>query len=335
MLPRIELDHSSDVPLYRQLHEQLRSAIIASRMVRGERLPATRELAGSLGLNRATVASAYELLETEHLIKAHVGRGSFVEGAEAAKLDWESLIPTEDSGPAPVSPNAAISFAASRPSQDEFPLDEFRRTCREVIDSDEAPKILQLGPASGYGPLRRLLLDEARRRGFAREDDDILITSGCQQAFDLIQRVLASRGETVIMEDPVYPGLRNVFQRGGARVHRSARGRRRRRRGSARPADRKRAPAPDGADAEFPESDRHHDSRGIAPRNSGHGPPRRRCDRRKRSVRRAALSRAGKFRPSSSWMHQATRFCWAVFRRSRFPDCGSAGPSVRGTSSRV
>jgi 2-aminoadipate transaminase len=45
-----------------------------------------------------------------------------------------------------------------------------------------------------------------------------LITSGVQQAFDLIQRVLASRGETVVIEDPVYPGLRNAFQRGGARV---------------------------------------------------------------------------------------------------------------------
>jgi DNA-binding transcriptional MocR family regulator len=141
-----------------------------------------------------------------------------VEGTEAARLDWESLIPTEDHAPAPVSGNATISFAASRPSEDQFPLAEFRETCREVIDSDEASNILQLGPASGYGPLRRFLLDEARRRGLAREDDDILMTSGCQQAFDLMQRVLASRGETVIIEDPVYPGLRNVFQRGGARV---------------------------------------------------------------------------------------------------------------------
>jgi 2-aminoadipate transaminase len=99
-----------------------------------------------------------------------------------------------------------------------FPLDEFRTTCREVIDSDEAVQILQLGPASGYGPLRRYLLDQARHRGVAGPDDEILITSGCQQAFDLAQRVLASRGETVLLEDPVYPGLRNVFQRGGARV---------------------------------------------------------------------------------------------------------------------
>jgi 2-aminoadipate transaminase len=45
-----------------------------------------------------------------------------------------------------------------------------------------------------------------------------LVTSGCQQAFDLIQRVLAAHGETVLIEDPVYPGLRNAFLRGGARV---------------------------------------------------------------------------------------------------------------------
>ncbi len=111
-----------------------------------------------------------------------------------------------------------ISFASSRPSEVLFPLDEFRATCREVIDSPEAAQILQLGPASGYGPLRRYLLEQARQQGSAGPDDDILITSGCQQACDLLQRVLAAHGETVLLEDPVYPGLRNVFQRGGARV---------------------------------------------------------------------------------------------------------------------
>jgi 2-aminoadipate transaminase len=46
----------------------------------------------------------------------------------------------------------------------------------------------------------------------------VMITSGCQQALDLIQRVLAANGETVLIEDPVYPGIRNLFQRNGARV---------------------------------------------------------------------------------------------------------------------
>src|ERR1700733_13891774 len=106
MLPRLELGPPSQLPLYRQLHEQLKAAILAGRMVRGERLPPTRELAGSLGLNRTTVAAAYELLESEGLIRGHVGRGSFVEGPGARssdneadhkndeRLDWEALIPS-------------------------------------------------------------------------------------------------------------------------------------------------------------------------------------------------------------------------------------------------
>src|SRR6202789_387422 len=200
MLPRLELDPSSATPLYRQLHEQIRSAIVAGRMARGERIPPTRELAQSIGLNRATITAAFDVLESEVLIRREVGRGSFVNGI-----------------PEPDAPST-ISFSASRPSEMMFPLDEFRVSCREVIDSDEAAQILQLGPASGYGPLRRHLLNDARKRGVAGEDDDILITSGCQQAFDLIQRVLAAQGETVLIEDPVYPGLRNAFLRGGARV---------------------------------------------------------------------------------------------------------------------
>jgi 2-aminoadipate transaminase len=214
MVPKLDIQTSSETPIYRQVYEQIRSAILAGRMGRGEKLPPTRELAGSIGINRATISSAYELLEADGLIKAHVGRGSFVEWTN--RVDWESIIPAEENLPA--APSALISFSASRPSELQFPLEEFRATCREVIDSKEASNILQLGPASGYGPLRRFLMEQLRLRGEAGENDDILITSGCQQAFDLIQRVLASRGETVVVEDPVYPGVRSVFQRGGARV---------------------------------------------------------------------------------------------------------------------
>lgn len=215
MLPRLQLDSTSDVTLYRQVYEQIRAAILDHQMARGDRLPPTRELAGSLGLNRTTVAAAYELLESEGLIRSHVGRGTFVEGPEP-KLDWGALIRDPSSVPAP--PDATISFSASKPPEDQFPLEEFRATVREVIDSADALQILQLGPASGYGPLRKFILSQMRERAMVREDDDVLITSGAQQAFDLIQRVLAARGETVAIEDPVYPGLRNAFLRGGARV---------------------------------------------------------------------------------------------------------------------
>ena len=222
------LDPLSNNPLYRQVFEKIRALIESRGLREGERLPATRELAGSLGLNRATVSAAYELLEAEGLIKGHVGRGSFVCAPPAGSsrghaphgIDWDDLLDSgnrsfrQGGAPAP----AEISFATSQPSGLLFPIDEFRLTCREVIESDAAQSILQLGTPQGYAPLRRYLLENARAEGVARPSDDILITSGCQQGLDLLQRVLAPHGETVLIEDPVYPGLRNAFQRGGARL---------------------------------------------------------------------------------------------------------------------
>jgi 2-aminoadipate transaminase len=200
MLPISPLDPDNESPLFRQLYEQMREKIESGTLRRGDRLPATRELAGQLGLNRTTISAAYSLLESEGLIAGHVGRGSFVTGRAKAATDA-----------------APASFSRSRPSELLFPLAEFRRTCAEVIASDEAASILQLGSPSGYPPLRRYLLEQARDTGTACESDDILISSGCQQAFDLLQRTIG-QGATVLIEDPVYLGVRSVFERAGARL---------------------------------------------------------------------------------------------------------------------
>jgi 2-aminoadipate transaminase len=111
-----------------------------------------------------------------------------------------------------------ISFASSRPAEEQFPVREFQATCDEVTHGPDVAHILQLGSPTGYGPLRHYLLEQARLNGEAGPDDDILITSGCQQALDLIQRVLVPLGEAVVLEDPVYHGQKNVFTRAGARV---------------------------------------------------------------------------------------------------------------------
>src|SRR5258708_23971732 len=220
MLPINSFNPDSSSPFYRQLYLQVRDLIESGRVARGARLPATRELAGQLGLNRTTVSAAYELLESEGLITGHVGRGSFVAGLPEASngLRWREILEPA----APISPAAPTStpvagFSRSRPSELLFPIEEFRSTCAEVIQSAEAHTIFQLGSPSGYPSLRRYLLDLARAEGVARDSDDILITSGCQQAFDLLQRTLIRNGETVLIEDPVYLGQKNAFERGGAR----------------------------------------------------------------------------------------------------------------------
>src|ERR1044071_3294428 len=124
MIPPPVLDPRSDVPLYRQLSRHFTDLILSGRLPAGEKLPATRELAGLLGLNRTTVSAAYELLEADGMISAQVGRGSFVTGHQTAltpPLDWENLLAGSPpySGPSPG--RAAISFATSRPAEQLFP----------------------------------------------------------------------------------------------------------------------------------------------------------------------------------------------------------------------
>jgi 2-aminoadipate transaminase len=217
------LDHDGEIPLYRQLYEQIALKIRSGAWARGERLPATRELAGLLGLNRTTVSAAYEILESEGLISGQVGRGSFVTGEAATGygVNWARLLERSEaipSGPAGGMGKCAISFVMSRPSDALFPLDAFRASCASVLARRDLADILQLGSPSGYEPLRQHLLEEARRQHLAAPGDDLIITNGCQQALDLVGRVLLRPGDRVAVEDPVYTGLKNLLAGMGAQL---------------------------------------------------------------------------------------------------------------------
>jgi len=225
---RPNLDPASETPLYRQLALFIQDLVRAGRLSVGDRLPPTRDLAGQLGLNRTTVSAAYEVLETEGLITGQVGRGSFIaepvtqtSSRASSGMDWVRFFESSPP-PLPRVPSFTgadvISFSASRPSEDLFPLANLRASAEAVLGSPELGSILQLGPPGGHEPLRRYLLDNAREEGLARPGDDILITNGCQQALDLLCRVLIRAGDTVVVEDPVYPGLRNLFQEAGANL---------------------------------------------------------------------------------------------------------------------
>jgi 2-aminoadipate transaminase len=82
-----------------------------------------------------------------------------------------------------------------------------------VLASEKLRSLLQLGSPGGYEPLRAYLLKNAC---FARDSDDVLITNGCQQGIDLLRRALLPPGAKVAIEEPVYPGLKNLFIESGA-----------------------------------------------------------------------------------------------------------------------
>lgn len=219
----LTFDAGSAIPIYRQLHEKLALWIRTGHLPDGSKLPPTRELAGLLGLNRTTVAAAYDILEKDGLLKAHVGRGSFVcAPSREIGFDWTSRFRS----PAPdrdlqqalwPSDSDFISFSSSRPDSSIFPREAVSRAAQQAL-ADQGHAILQLGAAEGYAPLRDHLLSEMRQQSIARDDDEVLVTSGCQQALDLIAKVLVAPGETVLLEDPVYPGARDLFLAAGAQV---------------------------------------------------------------------------------------------------------------------
>ena len=296
MFPAPSIDTQSEAPIYRQVFQQLKDSINTGKLPKGSRLPATRELAGLLGLNRTTISAAYELLESEGLIAGQVGRGSFVTGAPARPthgVDWRTLLAPSLPGP-PISTQSAtgpvISFLRPlAPPSSSFPTADFRQSCEEVITSGEIGSILQLGSPGGYGPLRQYLMAEARRQGAMGPGDDLIVTSGCQQALDLLQRILVKAGDTVAMEDPVYPGVKNLFALAGAH----AAGVRIGPDGIdlddlERTLDKDRPEAP-RRNAELPESDRRHHAAAIAKSAARPHARRRRRPDRERYLRRLAL----------------------------------------------
>ena len=213
---RPELDSNSSTPIYRQLSSYLTRLIESGELLPGDRLPPTRELAVQLGLNRTTVSAAYDALEQSGRIKGSVGRGSFVCGTserEAEGLDWTHALTASLSVSTGTSRHTTINFSASRPSERLFPVDEFRASCDEVLASEKMRSLLQVGSPAGYEPLRTYLM---RRSDFVTASDDIIVTNGCQQAVDLLRRALVKPGARVAIEEPVYPGLRNLFLEAGA-----------------------------------------------------------------------------------------------------------------------
>jgi len=174
-----QLDTSSPEPLYQQLAAYLRRKIEARELAPGDRLPATRELAGQLGINRTTVSAAYELLEEDGFLSGQVGRGSFVADRVSVRgVDWNAMV--QPLAVRPFSAAAArISFAASRPPEQLFPVEDFRLSCQEVLADRGLQSVLQLGSSAGYEPLRHYLIEQSRAEGVFGPDDDLLITNGC------------------------------------------------------------------------------------------------------------------------------------------------------------
>jgi 2-aminoadipate transaminase len=103
-----------------------------------------------------------------------------------------------------------ISFAGGLPAPEVFPVQRFQQACQKVLETS-GPASLQYSTTEGYMPLRQMVANHLQRYGILATPDNVMITSGSQQALDLIAKLLINRGDRLLVEAPTYLGALQAF----------------------------------------------------------------------------------------------------------------------------
>lgn len=238
------MDPKSHTTLNRQVYGSIREAILNGRLKSGDRLPATRALAGQLALSRTTVAEAYDQLQAEGYLQGRHGSGTYV----ASNLPEDGLKPA---GSVPASnghvertprlsrwgkrviegqyqlmlrPEEHSNFDYDlRPhliAQDSFPWDAWRASVERALSADRG-RLLSYPPSAGHPDLREAIAEHVRRyRAVTCTVGQIVIVNGSQQGLNLLTQLTLDPDDRVAVEDPGYPSARVSFEASGFKVTR-------------------------------------------------------------------------------------------------------------------
>ena len=234
---RIPLNRQLEVPLYQQIENFIRASILSGGLEPETRLPATRQLARDLGVNRITVETAYAGLEADGLIYSKIGSGTYVlplfpipsKADRENKLPWaewqQDLIP-EDAHEIRTRPGESfvtdenedlIDFASGLGAQNLFPTEEFRKVLQTVMRR-KGIQALGYGERQGLAPLRSTIAQVLTRQGLIAQPENILITGGSQQAIALVAQRFLKAGDSVVIEKPTYTGAIDLFANLGVKI---------------------------------------------------------------------------------------------------------------------
>ena len=234
--------------LSQQLYQALRARVLDGRLSSGTRLPASRDLAAILALSRNSVVRAYDQLYAEGYIESRVGDGTYVTQLEKLSTQLstglslglstglstfssekaEDLSSCERSSeplerlksnhlPVPRS-GAPRAFRVGIPAFDLFPFDVWAKL-QAAFWRNPDPAQLGYGDPAGELQLRELIAAYLRRsRGLSCTAEQIVITSGAQQAISLCAQLLLQPGEGVAVENPGYRAAGHTFAVAGGKV---------------------------------------------------------------------------------------------------------------------
>jgi len=210
-----------DGALYERLSEAIRGAIERGDVVSGTRLPAQRHLAQMLGVSRTTVVMAYDELVQDEWLESRVGSGTMVRASRS-----RMLAAREGAAAVLGSRNAVFGSLVVRTGAEiEFHGAHFEGM-PEMFDrmwSESRSDLLDLMRGHGYMPfglpsLREAIAARLERSGLPTSTEQVLVTSGAQQAISLVANLLIDPGDRVVLEDPTYAGAIDAFTAFGARL---------------------------------------------------------------------------------------------------------------------
>jgi GntR family transcriptional regulator/MocR family aminotransferase len=233
----LRLDPRRSQSLFRQIYEELRSAILEGRLKPGARLPSTRTLSEDLGVSRNTVLEAFEQLYAEGFLETRVGSGTRVvqTGEEIRRIEVPKSgkrvararsrrISRRGTAIARCAVRVSLlsgrarPFRVGTPALAEFPFKTWERLqSRHWMRMD--PDTLDYSETAGQLRLRQAIASYAcAARGVHCEAEQVLVVAGSQQALDLAGRVLLDAGDDVWIENPGYLGARGAWTSAGARL---------------------------------------------------------------------------------------------------------------------
>ncbi|TXM59588.1 PLP-dependent aminotransferase family protein [Methylobacterium sp. WL120] len=232
----ITLDATSAKPLQAQVFDQVRAIILEGKLKAGMGLPPSRLLAERSRISRNTVNAAYERLAAEGYVKARGTAGLFVEPIPPDSLlliqrGGQPLAngPVPDAVSEPLlcfagSPGGGgdrpeLDFWVGRSDPAGFPLRIWRRTVNRLLSQETAFLTDYCDPA-GLPELRSAISTHLRRaRAVAVTEDQVVVTTGGQDALNLVFNLLRSHTRQLCIENPCYLGASLIFRSAGMAIH--------------------------------------------------------------------------------------------------------------------
>ena len=200
-------------PLYGRLARAIGAAMDRGELPPGTVLPTERDLAGRLAVSRTTVVGAYGELKDEGRLESRQGRGTWVPG-RSERPSSERPFSAELYGGILGQQPGMIELSAACPP----PPSLVKRVLSEMSGADLARDVTGPGylPA-GLPELRERIAEHVSVGGLPTRPDEVLVTTGAQQAIGLAAMLLGEPGQSVLVEEATYPGALDITRGLGMR----------------------------------------------------------------------------------------------------------------------